>query len=56
MSLRIGDKVIIKNKTKTLSINGTVVDLKWNLILIVFESGETEWVDSRLVYPLSAHS
>lgn len=54
MSLRTSDKVIVIPHPRAaidhgLSRKGKVLDLKWNLVLVVFEDGERDWIDSRLV-------
>lgn len=54
MSLRIGEKVIIvphphASSEHSQSRRGVVMDFKWNLVLVKFENGEIDWVDSKMV-------
>ena len=56
MALRIGSKVSIVSKLQSNEEQnriGKVLDLKWNLVLIQFENGECDWVESRTVYSKS---
>lgn len=39
--MNVGQKVIVNNKT------ATIIDLKWNLVLVEFEDGSREWIDSK---------
>jgi hypothetical protein len=53
MSFKVTDKVVYL-RTKHASIDqgrkGTVLDLKYNLILIAFDdTGERDWVDAKHV-------
>ena len=59
MSLRIGESVVIHAKTfnngvldEKESRKGVVRDLKWSLVLIEFDNGECDWIDTRNVHRL----
>lgn len=49
---RVDDKVIVLDKPKQ-SISeghkGVIIDIKWNLILINFEDGESDWIEAKRV-------
>lgn len=54
MSLRIGEKIIVVPYPNAPTEHGMarkaiVVDYKWDLVLVKFENGETDWVDGRRV-------
>ena len=57
MTLRIGDKVVIGSNAKFMrpeviadNARGVLVDLKWNLGLVQFTDGQTEWITLNRLY------
>ena len=62
MTLRIGEKVRVYKSIRRASFKdqiyriGEIIDLKWSLVLIKYDNGETGWVDSRVVWHLGRNN
>lgn len=54
MSLRIGDVVAVTKGTYA-DKKGKILDLKWNLVNVRFDSGECEWVDGKHIKIWNKH-
>jgi len=54
MTLKVGDHVLIGSHAKPAvlpgSSKGILIDIKWNLGLVKFPDGATEWIDLRRIY------
>lgn len=50
MKLKIGDKAILPKKVyKEEDRIVTIRNFKWNFVLVEFEDGEQDWIDSKYV-------
>lgn len=56
MDFRMGDGILIKPdfyKGKEIpkhTLRGIVKDVKWNMLNIKFDNGETEWIESKYIF------
>jgi hypothetical protein len=53
--LRINDRVVIGSRVKPHKIKideptALLIDMKWNLGLVRFNNGQTEWIDLKRIY------
>lgn len=61
MNLKEEDEIVVnpayyrKKGISPQTLRGVIIQIKWNMLLVKFQDGSTEWIDSKSVMPVRAY-